>query len=615
MSVRVGELRPSQILLTYGIGALADLPNLSAVITGLEDWPVQPQSTIVEDRLLASVREELGSQVMQLMAPPRLLEEVSAGSFPDEAANSIGVPVASFPRWLVCPHPHCRLLAPISSGLFELKTDLFRPDRARYQHRNCFTKNPTPALPIRFLTACSFGHLDDFPWVDYSHRGQPCTNPELKFLEQGSGDEPTELFVRCTQCEAGRSMAEALERDGPYEITCAGRRPHLRDYAPDGCKTRMRVITLGASNTWFPALRTALTLPTEGDRLTQLVESHWGLLSKAEHPAYVAAFRVSGQLNAFGQFTDEQLWKAIEVRKAGVLSEAGDLKTPEYKALINPSEVARSIDFRAREVAVPTAHRRWLERVVLAERLREVRTLIGFTRIESLAEIDDPASERARRAPISRHPPKWVPATEIRGEGLFLQFREKEVSKWADSFGTRDREFARSHKQWRTLRKIPSPEAGYPGLRFVLLHSFAHALMRQFALECGYSAASLRERIYSKNADEEDGPAAGILIYTGAADSEGTLGGLVSLGEPQTLGRHIQCALGSMLLCASDPLCAEHDPPQDGLTLHASACHACLFSAETSCERGNRYLDRSVLVETVESRDLAFFNEAERAAN
>ena len=62
-----------------------------------------------------------------------------------------------------------------------------------------------------------------------------------------------------------------------------------------------------------------------------------------------------------------------------------------------------------------------------------------------------------------------------------------------------------------------------------------------------------------------------------------------------------------MRLCASDPLCAEHHPIKDGLTLHGAACHACLFLPETSCERGNKYLDRSVLVSTVESEDLAFF--------
>jgi hypothetical protein len=98
------------------------------------------------------------------------------------------------------------------------------------------------------------------------------------------------------------------------------------------------------------------------------------------------------------------------------------------------------------------------------------------------------------------------------------------------------------------------------------------------------------------------------LLYTAAPDSEGTLGGLVALGQPKTLGRHLDQALESMRLCASDPLCAEHHPLKDGLTMHGAACHACLFLPETSCERGNKYLDRSVLVSTVETDDLAFFS-------
>jgi hypothetical protein len=371
----------------------------------------------------------------------------------------------------------------------------------------------------------------------------------------------------------------------------------------------MRVITLGASNTWFPVLRSALTLPREGDRLAQLVEEHWALLAKAQNIVFVSAFRAAGQLNAFIQYSDEQVWKAIEARSAGGVEPARDLKSPEYKVFINPGSAPRSGDFRIREVATPALAQRWLRRVVLADRLREVKALIGFTRIESQGDLDEPALAAERRAPISRQPPKWVPATEIRGEGLFLEFQEEEIVNWVNRCKDRNNEFYRAHRQWRLLRKIPSPELGYTGLRFVLLHSFAHALIRQFALECGYSAASLRERIYSKNPDEDDGPMAGILIYTAAPDSEGTLGGLVRLGEPEVLGRHIRCALEAMTLCASDPLCAEHDPPQDGLTLHAAACHACLFAAETSCERGNRYLDRSVLVETVHRADLAFFGD------
>ena len=100
---------------------------------------------------------------------------------------------------------------------------------------------------------------------------------------------------------------------------------------------------------------------------------------------------------------------------------------------------------------------------------------------------------------------------------------------------------------------------------------------------------------------------AGILIYTAASDSEGTLGGLVQLGQPVTLGRQIQNALESMRICGSDPLCAEHSPMADGRAIHGACCHACLFAPETSCEKGNRFLDRSTLVGTFAARAAELF--------
>lgn len=159
-------------------------------------------------------------------------------------------------------------------------------------------------------------------------------------------------------------------------------------------------------------------------------------------------------------------------------------------------------------------------------------------------------------------------------------------------------------------------EAGAGGRRLPwapvrTLHSLAHVLLRRLAIECGYTAASIRERIYAREPGAPGGPMAGVLLYTSAADSEGTLGGLISLGEPQALGHLLEAALDDARLCASDPLCAEHHPWRDGQSLHAAACHACMFAAETSCERGNRYLDRAVLGETVETGDLAFFETLE----
>jgi hypothetical protein len=190
---------------------------------------------------------------------------------------------------------------------------------------------------------------------------------------------------------------------------------------------------------------------------------------------------------------------------------------------------------------------------------------------------------------------------------LFFHFKEDLIQKWCKKAKNHDGIFLEAHQRWRIARKLEPPHEFYPGIRFVLLHSFAHALIRQLAVECGYTTASLRERIYSRNPGENEPEMAGVLIYTAAPDSEGTLGGLVSLGKPETLERHLDQALDNVRLCASDPLCAEHHPYRDGITLHAASCHACLFAPETSCERGNKYLDRAVLVSTVERSDLAFF--------
>jgi MrfA Zn-binding domain len=142
-----------------------------------------------------------------------------------------------------------------------------------------------------------------------------------------------------------------------------------------------------------------------------------------------------------------------------------------------------------------------------------------------------------------------------------------------------------------------------PGLRYLLLHTPAHVLIREVALECGYSAAGIGERIYARQGTT---PMAGILLYTAAPDSEGTLGGLVSLGRADRLGPLIDRALDAARLCSSDSLCAEHDPATHD-RLSGAACHACLYSAETSCERGNHYLDRALLVDTLIGTDFGFF--------
>lgn len=609
----IGDLQPSHILYSFGVGAIVELPNLSVMMMGLDDWPVHHCREISEPRLLQAVQGELGPQVARLLTPP--VAPDADGGLPgplDDSAN-IGVPVAPFPRWLLCPR--CRLLAPVGSDLFELKVEPFRKDRTRYVHRNCnkaekANVQPT-AVPARFLVACEYGHLDEFPWLEFVHQTGAPTNHELRLFELGASGEVADIEVKCATCGAKRRMADAFTDTGRRALPrCRARSPHLRRYDESGCDCPVTPILLGASNSWFPLTLSALSIPTAVDRLGQLVEANWPDLSECESARDVRLVR--RHLRSVEAYSDEDIWRAVEARRgAGGVDaeqEPQGLREPEWRVFSRPDPSLNGRDFRLREVDVPTGFGRYIERVVLAERLREVRSLVGFTRIESPGEMSEPDDlPDERRAPLSRTGPTWVPTIEVRGEGVFVQLSESAIEQWLGTVGDLDAEFAAAHKAWRELRKLEPSEAGYPGMRYVLLHSLAHCLMRQLTLQCGYTAASVRERIYSRGPGEDQDPMAGVLIYTAASDSEGTLGGLVSLGEPSVLSMHLGQALEDIALCASDPLCAEHAPSRDALTLHGAACHACLFAPETSCERGNKYLDRSVLVPTVEHDELAFF--------
>lgn len=610
MAIRtqVGELRSSQLLHTFGIGSIADLPNLSGVVMGLDEWDANQVKTIVEDRLLTAVRRQIGQQVERLVLPPVDDDE---GNIDVTGGSWRGVPVSTFPSFLLCPM--CNRLGPRRKGIYDLRIDRVRTDRTRYVHTNCqrATKGKPGVVPARFLVACDRGHLDDFPWVTFVHGGPTTCTGELTFSERGVSADATDVLITCKACNTKRVMAQAFGEDGLEGYKCRGRRPHLRDFEP-GCEARPKAILLGASNSWFAVTLSVLYVPPSlDDERVRMVEDRWSVLHEVDGVGTVSFLRKRGELGALAQFKDAEIFAAIEARrKGGGGDQDEDLKAPEWRVFTNPGSAQRSSDFLLRSTDVPKKYKKLIASVVLGERLREVTALTGFTRVSSPLDFEDAfVPDSKHRMALSRVPPTFVPAAEVRGEGIFIRFDEEQVAGWCAASVDREEQFRVAHVAWRKQRGIEPPEAGFPGIRFVMLHTFAHALMRQLAIECGYTAASIRERIYSKGPEEDGGPMAGVLLYTAAPDSEGTLGGLVHLGRAQELGRLIDQALEDVKLCASDPLCSEHAPTTDGgpRTLHGAACHACGFSPETSCERGNKYLDRSTLVDTVSGSPQAFF--------
>jgi len=314
--------------------------------------------------------------------------------------------------------------------------------------------------------------------------------------------------------------------------------------------------------------------------------------------------------NALEGFSDAAVWEEVERRKSGRPKQDKTIKQIEIETLLSQPDAigedkpegdfyARNRDLKGLEKELKER----VERIVLVHRLREVSALVGFTRFEpAIPDIDGELKLNVTPAALDLDL-SWVPAIENKGEGIFLSFRPEAIASWLarESVKERGRALHKGFEVWLKCKGIAPNQFGFPGLPYIMLHSLSHLLITALSLECGYSASAIRERIYAGASGY------GILLYTGSSGSEGTLGGLVQ--EGRRIEEHLASALDMGKLCSNDPVCAGHKPDEtyEERFLHGAACHGCLLIAETCCERRNEFLDRALVVETVEGLDAAFF--------
>jgi hypothetical protein len=605
-------------MFTGGVGGLIELPNFTVMVQGLDEWNYSrlgdADPTIHEPRLLAAVRARYGSPaVSQLRAAPWMEGQADD---PNGPANQVGVPVLPFPAWFRCTS--CSQLSSLDSGAFGFTNQVAsRPFEAQFVHKNCRRRDRF-AVPARFLVGCLNGHLDEFPFAWFVHRGEECAEsryPSLRMIDFGR-DAAANVRIECASCGKQRNMLEAQGRGGMENLpACRGRHAHLGVF--DQCDQPSRLLVLGASNQWFGTTVNALSVPpSQASALETAIDRLWDRLRmvtsyEVMEFAYAQLFAADMQ-----PWPIDEVWSAVEGRRAresgemsagvsfgGMVDERQDLLGPEWLLLTADPPPEPSADFAVRSAGVPSMAAGLIADVRQVERLRLVRALIGFTRFDA-PDPDDP--ELVTTARLSREAvPNWVPATEVRGEGLFVRLHPEALAAWerrASDPIVRDQHrqaFGRFQRN-RYSERIPRPPdwdwaQHWPGLRYYLIHSLAHVVLRAISLECGYAAASLAERIYAR--DDDSDSMAGFLIYTSVPDAEGTLGGLVSLGEPGRFSLMLERALGDARACSSDPLCAETVPSHTSDACYAASCHVCMFLSETSCERGNRFLDRRLVVD------------------
>ena len=604
------QLRSNQLITTFGPGAMVDMPEKSVIVAGLHEWHYKKDKPclVKEPRLAAKVGKLLNRPSVELRSPPPAEDLRFVKGHVQPAITGY-----IFPHWFIVQNTEK------TASAHRRRRLVYRDQINNGRFRDPGDKKTYSVVPVRFVRACCKGHVGDISWRHFAHKGADFCQSDLWIEERGTSGDLSEIWIVC-ECGAQRCMREAAEHDAtpPPLGMCNGSRPWLDD-KDSGCDQSNRLLLRNASNAYFPQIMSVISIPDSmaavdvvvlelWDNYLQIVKTEERLNEERQKPA------VKLELAAF---SNEQILASIERVRNGetAAAVARSVKDIEFEALAK-SKAEDSTDqpdgdFFGRQLAPARWQAPWLaaiEKIVLVHRLREVTALVGFTRFDSAGpDISGELDIEVERAPLIDNP-KWMPAVENRGEGFFIQFRKEAIESWLarPEVQKRSGELEAGFAAW--LHDHSGVKVTFPGAAYLMLHSLSHLLITSISLECGYPASSLRERIYAPVPDKpEMSGCYGILVFTGSSDAQGTLGGLVHAARD--MKRHLlrACQLGS--LCSNDPVCSSHLPGQGAVEqLSGSACHGCLYISETSCEQFNRYLDRSLVVPTIEQLGCHFFN-------
>ncbi|UED85478.1 DrmB family protein [Streptomyces profundus] len=594
------KVRRAQTIVPFGVGGILDLRGESFVAADIRSWALR--ATGVESPRLARKLKVEGFR-----SPPVIPSGKAAFT-----ARS-GPVYVRFPKWLFCPQ--CR-------EMFLWRSEL----EVRDTQPTCGRCPGKPQLaPMRFIQICAAGHMADIDWKRWahsrsdSHEQRQCQLRRLRFAATTESFGLDALRVVCVSCRAGRSLEGISQKNILKQIglRCAGTHPWQTDADDAACEETARAVQRGASNVYFPITHSAIDIPAPAEfalndeRVQRVVDDRlWPVLTSEDDGPASEDLRdlIAKRCGVSENFVDALRRRYADGSAAIPSAVDDDLSVAEWAAFSAPESVADSDNFAVHrtELRLLASDMRSeqeldaaISAVVVADRVREVRALEGFSRYEpSSGDGDDDGGGRIVSVNTAGRA-RWLPAVEAYGEGIFIAVDEERLSAWEAQEPVRSWTRRIEHNLDASFRADHLRDKSGPELlpRFVMLHTLAHHFIRQLSYDSGYNAASLRERVYARShlPGSELPPQAGVFVYTAAGDSEGTLGGLARQGRPPYLAETLIRLLESAQWCSQDPLCAD-SAGRSLANLNRAACHACTLLPETCCEIGNSLLDRTLLI-------------------
>jgi len=502
-------------------------------------------------------------------------------------------------------------------------------------------KAESTLAPMPWVMICRNGHMDDLPWPFLAHRDKrsqkqrTCQDRTQLFFWPADAKNPRSRIV-CKACGADLDLQALRAKEFLNGISCRGKQPWVR--SEEECNARadsgsLVVAGIGDHFVHYPKVESALDIPPESrldprDDIGRRLREHadWRQLQELLLAHGAANPVVLNQVNTIARsigVPPDAVWTQLEPTQKpsasprepeSLLAQSHILRADEYKAFLKqvtdyreyerfitiPKTDAWNACLRQSELKPRAKHiGSRIARLVAAPRLREVRAFQGFTRVDPLGTADVrlvPADLAGTSA--------WLPVAEFFGEGLFFVLDSGKLTRWQQmpSVHARTDLVRKRYEASIWSQRLGISEQTLP--QFIVIHTLAHLMIREMAFECGYPAASLRERLY---VTEGDGAMTGALVYLAASEPGGSLGGLAELAEPDRFLRLLLRSVEAAQWCALDPVCGEHEgrgePP-----LNRAACHACCLLPETSCECGNLLLDRTLVASSTGAEMTGFFD-------
>jgi hypothetical protein len=614
-------IRRSQLISPWGIGQMINFPgDESLMVCGLDVWEQEYNKGRdgVDEWIIREERLETRLNVKEFRSPPEYREANSSGV----KNPSLRIPCVRFPLWHYCPW--CGSMEKL--GLYGGRQKCKGPNynNGMSCHKKPERKRPF-MIPVRFVTVCEHGHIEDFPFMEWVHREEKSNSLcKLRLRTGRNSSSLSGIILNCSCGTDSRTLSGAFNDNSLKGIKeCSGNRPWLGeiDDQSSKCGNNLKVVQKGASNVYFPITRSSIYLPKwkkEVDKkIVDILERNWSFLTQSLIDGELN--RVRFEILAEQKSVDFEKLITAAMNKLNIVDAEKHIEDQDYDS----EELYRYSEYRAilsgqggdnQDFYVTNQKgdeydhtvKDYFKSINLMHKLRETRAMVGFTRI--LPEDGIPLSEKIGELTLNKSI-DWLPAIIVRGEGIFFEVDEDKISEWIERPNVINRvaKLVNHHIKFQEERGLSESRNPFSP-KYVLLHTLAHLLINQFSYECGYGSSALRERIYCNH--EYPNNMNGILIYTASGDTEGSLGGLVRQGKPGYLENIVANAINSSRWCSSDPVCMESEG-QGPNSCNLAACHSCTLLPETSCEHGNKVLDRALISGTLDDPSIGFFNRYE----